>query len=399
MSNENVKNEIANAARVLGMEMSEVEKKWSDICESNGLDPNNDWRLGLALLRQWFSGANAYKDAPQTSSSNDLAKTARGFFVSLDAARDMAEMQNNRIKGEYEANPDQTYAIGRVALVSLTDAGKYSVSKMEKGEEKSREFDELPKNSHEVEVNEWIIPLDNMPSYGTRTNPSFGKPLPETLFRSAGVFIGEVNGDKGLYYFSYKGESSKSFLPETFKMLEMTVIRDQNNTDRIYGFKKETLDSLSMVTDEQPTMAQIQESVMELAGEHYTQLVGLNMYHTEKQNEPYAKKFVITDGSVSSVNMTPNKFGTRRVTITDLNSDFDYEGGGWAGTTCWIPAHINIDFGIGSTVVIVGRTSQRVEDGVPGDATLNVSGLLVTEYRGSVVEPFETSEESDLDWF
>ena len=59
----------------------------------------------------------------------------------------------------------------------------------------------------------------------------------------------------------------------------------------------------------------------------------------------------------------------------------------------------DVYFGIGSTVVIVGRTSQRVEDGVPGDATLNVSGLLVTEYRGSVVEPFETSEESDLDWF
>ena len=113
-----------------------------------------------------------------------MAKKAVGYFISVDAARDMAEMQNNRVKKEYMADPDTTYSIGRVALVSPHPDGGYEVSKMNKGEEKSKVFDELPDNSHEVEVNEWIIPLDNMPSYGTRTNPNFGKPLPASQFLS-----------------------------------------------------------------------------------------------------------------------------------------------------------------------------------------------------------------------
>ena len=85
--------------------------------------------------------------------------------------------------------------------------------------------------------------------------------------------------------------------------------------------------------------------------------------------------------------------------ITDLNSDFDYEGGSWAGTTCWIPSNLEIDFGILSNVVVIGRTSQgRNEDGTPSDAMINVSGLFVVDNRGVVAEPF-VAEEENLDWF
>ena len=48
---------------------------------------------------------------------------------------------------------------------------------------------------------------------------------------------------------------------------------------------------------------------------------------------------------------------------------------------------------------MVGRTTQgRNDDGSLRDVSLNVSGILVTENRGVVVEPFEVEEE-DLDWF
>ena len=110
-------------------------------------------------------------------------------------------------------------------------------------------------------------------------------------------------------------------------------------------------------------------------------------------------RYVFTDGSVSSMNMTPTSNGNRILSITDLNSDFDYEGDGWSGTTCWIPPHINIDFGIGSSVVVVGRTSQRTdEDGVLESSTINVEGLLVTTRRGKSVET-EIPVEEDTDWF
>ena len=398
MSNEKIEQEIADAARLLDMDIEEVKNKYESICETNDLT-DDDWKLALSLFRQWFSGTRAYADAPKSESNNanSLVKDALGFFISLDAARDMAAMQNERIKNEYMRDSDTTYSLGRVAKAEVTMDG-YSVSRMYEGEEQTREVKELPKNNFEIEEGEWIIPLDNIKAYGERSNPNHGKPLPHEQYRMAGVFIGDVDGETGLYYFSYKGEASKSFNPKTFTSISMQVIRDQNNTNRIYGFKEGTLESLE-VLDTETSSETYREYLGDLAGEHLSQLIDLDRAHANSQAKPYAERFVVTDGSVSSVNMTPNKFGTRRVTITDLNSDFDYEGGSWAGTTCWFPSHIDIEFGIGSSIIVVGRTSQgRNDDGTVGDATLNVSGVLIVENRGTVVEPFEVEEE-DLDWF
>jgi len=150
---------------------------------------------------------------------------------------------------------------------------------------------------------------------------------------------------------------------------------------------------------DEPDIGTMQNYTMEQAMEHYSPLLDLNRYHSQMADKRFAEKFVITDGSVSSVNMTPNKMGSRRMTITDINSDFDYDGGSWAGTTCWVPPHIDIGFGLNSSVVVVARTTQgKNDDGSLRDVSLNVSGILCTENRGVVVEPFE-AEEEDLDWF
>ena len=43
----------------------------------------------------------------------------------------------------------------------------------------------------------------------------------------------------------------------------------------------------------------------------------------------------------------------------EIASDMELtEDDGDLATTCWIPEHLNINFGIGSTVLVVGRTSQ-----------------------------------------
>jgi hypothetical protein len=67
-------------------------------------------------------------------------------------------------------------------------------------------------------------------------------------------------------------------------------------------------------------------------------------------------------------------------------------------TTCWIPSNVELDFGIGSSVIIVGRTSQRITDEGADPVTINVTGLYVTEKRGSPVEVNQPVE-TDFDWF
>ena len=235
-------------------------------------------------------------------------------------------------------------------------------------------------------------------------NRAYGKPLPATQIRMQAVFLGEVDGESGLYYFSYKGTAASEFTPRTFRLLHFDCIKDSNSPNRIYGFKTGTLESLKYNSDlgdealPEPSIVDMQNYTMEMCLDNYSPLIDLNMYHSSVSDKNYAERFVITDGSVTNINMTPNRMGSRRITIADVNSDYSYDGS-WAGTTCWIPTHLDIDFGINSSVLVVGRTSQgRNEDGSMRDVSLNLSGILCVNNMGVVAEPFEVEEE-DLDWF
>jgi len=74
----------------------------------------------------------------------------------------------------------------------------------------------------------------------------------------------------------------------------------------------------------------------------------------------------------------------------------DYESDGI--TTCWIPSHLTLDFGIGSSVIVIGRTSQRTTDEGVEPVTINVAGLYCVVREGSAVEVSVPVEE-DFDWF
>ena len=81
------------------------------------------------------------------------------------------------------------------------------------------------------------------------------------------------------------------------------------------------------------------------------------------------------------------------INITDIAAEFSYEDDGGV-TTCWIPNHINIDFGIGSSIIVVGRTSQRIVDGEADPVTINLAGLYVTNRVGAPSEAVQRDEEN-----
>ena len=97
------------------------------------------------------------------------------------------------------------------------------------------------------------------------------------------------------------------------------------------------------------------------------------------------------------MNMTPTANGNRIINLTDMTVEFDYDNDSNM-TTCWIPSHLTIDFGVGSSVIVIGRTSQRMVDGGADPVTINVSGLYVVQRTGSPVEVEEIVEEN-FDWF
>ena len=124
----------------------------------------------------------------------------------------------------------------------------------------------------------------------------------------------------------------------------------------------------------------VQDEIMGRSEDNYSPLVDLERYHQKVNDKTYNDRFVFTDGTVTSVNLKATANGNRILNLSDLNADFVDDGG---ITTCWVPSHIDIDFGIGSNVIIVGRTSQGTDnEGNLRPVSINVTGLHVIDKRG-----------------
>ena len=78
----------------------------------------------------------------------------------------------------------------------------------------------------------------------------------------------------------------------------------------------------------------------------------------------------------------------------------DIENDGYSSTPCWVPPHIDIDFGIGSHVMILGRTSQSMnqETGQLRQVSINVFGVVVLDKRGNPVNVQDSGEQYE-GWF
>ena len=384
-----IKNELEKAAELLTMEIGEVEKKWNEIVTTNGLELPKEQLLARGLFRQWYASVRVVQKSSDgdNKSSGSFFKDAFGFFISVDDARDMMAIQREKVVNEYKRDSETTYNLGKVALFSKHDDG-YEMRRMHKSEELVGVVEGLPQNNVELDNGQFLVPVDVTEKYGPRDNPNFGKPLPASEFRRSGVFIGEVDGTLGKYYFNYKGTHCVDFNPTTFEYVHFTCILNSSDATRIHGATDKTMLSFSYNADlaeedekkRDVSDVSVQDEIMGRSEDNNRPLVALERYHGAVSQKTYNDRFVFTDGTVTSVNLKATANGNRILNLSDLNADFVDDGG---ITTCWVPSHIAIDFGIGSNVIIVGRTSQGTDnEGNLRQVSINVTGLYVIDKRG-----------------
>jgi hypothetical protein len=407
MSDEMMKT-VAEAAKLVDMSEEDVTAKVASIVKENKIDMEKEALLAKGLLHQWVASVKAAQKDSASDSGNKggFWKQASGFFISMNEARDVAAQNRNTLVSEYNRNPNATYEAGKVALAKPAGDG-YEIRRMVKGEEEKKEVPNLHPNHVEVDNNKFIIPIDNVEMYGPRPNPNFGLPQVKEEWRRNGTFVGNVNGVMGKYDFNYKGPSAKIFDVPCFEFVHFTCILNSSDDRRIHGATDKTLLSLKMNMDlsenddewVDTASVSIPDVIMEHAADNYSPLVDLERYHSILLEKPYKDRFVYTTGTVTNVNMTPTGNGNRILNITDLSMDFAFDESGSFGTTCWVPESIGIDFGIGSNVIIVGRTSQGTdkETGELRPISINVSGLYCVEKRGGD-DTFEVKEDN-LGWF
>lgn len=405
--NEEMENEIEKSAQYINMSVEDAKIKFNDICSENGIETTDPlakglWRNYVAQTRR----ANKPSNSNTSSGSNSLVKKAFGFFVALEEPRDMMSWNRNKAKDEYRRDADNALTEGIIANAEENALGGWTITRYYKGDLQQKEVTERPVTAEQMEDGVWVIPLDSTERYQNGgENRNHGKPLPLEQFRRSGVFFGSVDGgEMKKYNFSYKNQGGVDFTPNTYDYVHFVAIPSEDGNN-LYGMTETTKASLIRNADLNPDNSDyrnmehydFEECLANNFGTHLTPLVEIDRAHITRQTLPASDRFIITDGTVCNMNMMPTKNGNRILNLTDLNAEFDYDNDSNM-TTCWVPSNVELDFGIGSQVIVVGRTSQRTTDEGPEPVTINVSGLYVTQKRGSPVEVNQPVE-TDFDWF
>ena len=403
--NEKVNNEMNMAAKLLGMSLEDVQTKWSSIVSDNSLDLNveNELKLGLTLFRQWFTGMKAVKESGKENTGGGLVKTGFGIILGIEDARDYEAYSRDQLVAEYMRDRNAAFNAGKFAYAD-GNAGDYTISQILNGELKERKWTkELPDSKMEVD-GRTIIPIDErkvLPWGGE--NPQFGYPRPASNWRRNIHFVGEVEGGTPQYWMiSAKNDTARDWNVKANEYLFIDLIWDSEK-NAAYPVKDTLANVVYNSQVETPrdtsTMPPMRNLVADMLRPKVTGLVNLENYHNTVQSLPAKERIVVTDGNVTNMNMNPNKTGNRTLFISDLNADFDYEAGGYSSTPCWVPPHIDIDFGIGSHVMILGRTSQsrNQETGEFRQCSINVFGVIVLDKRGNPVNVQDSGEQYS-DW-
>ena len=327
-----MKIEIEKGAEVLGMTQEDAMAKFSELCEQNGIEETN--KLGKGLWRNFVANANRTKKNDSNgnaSTSNDsFYKAAFGFFVSLEAPRDMMSWNRNTAKEEYLRDADNALEKGIVAVATENALGKYTVSRYFNGNYEEKVVGALPEGAETLEDERIFIPLDSTATYmNGGKNQNYGKPLPKEQMRRSGVFFGSLDGSNDFksYNFSYKNQAGVDFAPNTFEWVHFLCVESSSGTD-LYGAKELTLDSLKMNLEldvegdvyRDMGAYDFTTALSDNFGSHVVDLVELERAHQTRQALPAKERFIITQGTVVNMVMTPTSNGNRILTLTDLNA-------------------------------------------------------------------------------
>lgn len=405
--NEKMTNELNGLANKLGISSEEMNAKMEEIATANGLDLENEKHLRSALtLTRNFVRSSTKKTTTQSSGS--FGDMAFGFVVGAEPARDIQEWSRKTLINDYNSNANTVFNEGRVAEVVEVN-GVYEKSQLRNGDVETKVIPSLPNSSIEVDEGKWIVPIDNLEAYSSGDkNSRFGKPLPAEEWRRRVHFIAKKDGGDYQYWtLGLKDSLARDWSVESFRWVHLhAFFNDERNA--CYGIKTSTLGSIryndNLSEDDDlyvGTLPSMEDLLAEHMEDYVADLIELETYHQDIMANP-GMKLCITDGIVSSMNLTVNeRTGNRVIWIEPADASYGFEEEEIPDSTpCWVPSNVNIEFGVGSDVIVIGRTNQtrrkdsdgNVLDDEWNPVSLNVYGILPRIALGAA--PVETEVES-----
>ena len=385
-----IRNDIEKYAQILGISIEQANADYTEIVAKHNLDTETEDGLKIArgLLRAKFSQQKAMmkKEAEGETKEYDgptYTQNVTGFFYAVEDARNWEENRRTRLLAEYNRDAHACLESGEIALAVLLEDNRYEVTKAVNEELDSRVMETIPDSAMQVDDDRWIIPVDNRKAWGDgQPNPNYGKPTPAENWSRRLFLVAKLGeGEYQKYQLSMKGEHCKDFIPDTFRLCTFDCIPSSNSGSLLHARKDgSTANSLQYLESSEDIVTLIQT----VLSHELTPLIMLGNHHSENSHLKAHEKMLITDGNVTNMILQPYSNGNRLIHVSDFNTDADFDNDGHESVSCWIPEHINIDFGIGSEVIICGRTSQGTDkEGVLRDVSLNVLGLFAIKKFGS----------------
>jgi hypothetical protein len=407
--NERIEKELNGLAVKLGKTEEEMLAKYNEIAEANNLDLENERQcmIALTLTRNFVRGS--LKGNKSSGKKSGFGNDSFGFVVGSEPARDVQEWKRKQLISDYNSNPNDVFNDERCAEVVLTEAG-YEKSQVIDGDVATKVIPQLPNSSIEVDEDKWIVPLDNIKSFMSGdSNPRYGKPLPAEEFRRRVHFIAKKDGGEFQYWtLGLKNILAKEWDVENFRWVHLNALfNDDRNA--CYGIKGRTENSIQYndnLNDDDDlyvgNLSSMEDLLVDCMGDWIADLLEIEDYHSTIMSNP-GMKLCITDGIVSSMNLNVNeKTGNRVLWIEPADANYGFEDDDVPESTpCWIPSNVEIDFGVGSDVIVIGRTNQSPKKDSDGNqiedemnpVSMNIYGILPRVALGA---PQETqSKEGD----
>ncbi|WP_290625278.1 hypothetical protein [Altibacter sp.] len=389
---ERIEKELNGLAKRLNIEVEEMTEKYTELAGSSGLDLDDERQqlMAMSMTRQYV---RSRLSSNRSNNSQTFGEHITGFFAAVEPVRDIMEYKRKSVLSRYNSDSSQTLTDELVAEITLED-GNYLKTQVRNGEWETKTIPSVPDMAIEISETTWIVPIDAVKTWQSGdTNKNYGKPLPKEQHQVRAHFIGQKEGgETQLWTVQLKNEMAKNFKADCFRMITFYGLVNEDR-NAIYGIRNKTefsqyIDSLD---DNNPlwfdtSSYDYEEALVENMAEYVTDLYDLEDYHQEIQTQQ-GLKVVVTDGIVTSMNLKANpKTGNRVIWVEPLDANYGFDDEDMPDSTpVWVPSHVDLNFGVGSDIVVIGRTNQtqrKDESGMPIDGeynpvSINLYGLRV----------------------
>jgi hypothetical protein len=226
-----------------------------------------------------------------------------------------------------------------------------------------------------------VIPIDNRDKFKSgKDNPFFGQPLQLKSYMRFLYGMGMHEGFNAPRFMTITlNDKLAEEVPPMWTPLQARFnwkpTKEQEADSSLiteYRVSGSTSTNFKEVNHDVPDS--FEDLIKDHAPGYFVEIEQLELWHDENAED--RGRICVTEGDVTQLMLEPTQSGSRRLIIDDISLEVGNDDEGISrGITCWIPRHVDIDFGEESRVLVIGKTNRgRAKDDITNEWLDDYSG-------------------------